>query len=1311
MKKRQVALAFLALLLALAGGTLAVLRTPWAGERICGLAAKAIGDATGLAVAFDRCSVNPLRLEVEVTGVRLGDPARPLFAAELLAARLAPVQTLGGTTQLAHVRAVRPRLDAVWPRSEGGAACPPAFLAQLEIRSLELEEGRVALTLPGGERVEIDRLDVTSAKAARRGLPLARGERRTRVDARVGTARLVTAARTWRLDRAAVTGEVALDLSEAEIVSAEAAGEGLRVALHGTVEELCAPRLDAVATVEASAATLAAIAGRPGADVAGKVFAELRASGPAGAPALAGAVHFEALRLGEYTPGDGRADLRLEPDRLVVDRLELRLDTGVVAAKGTVALTQGLPVEAEVTSDGADLAEILHRVGVTDVWSTMKLEGTGTVEGTLAPIALDGAVALDVRDLRALSGSWRHQQPGDFVALEFRRGRLESPVRVTEEGIFFDGGQGTVGEGTVTLDAGVHFRGRDGFWVRATGDVDLGALGHVAGVPWSGRASLDVAIDGAPYGRLQAGGRMRFEGFHYLDLDLGDGTADVGVEQFVLKLSDVQGVKGVTRYRGEVLVDLGRSPTQVVSSRFTAQGRIRDVLDGVHDYLPRSRFLREVVDGDVEVSATASGPASALNVKWEARAGAGTLYGRRFDSGRAAGTIAGGEEVVLEHGELRRSAGIARVRGRWGGEPPFPWDLDVSAAGFSLADLELPGGAWSGSASGTATLHGSLEKPDVRFALNGADVVVRGAALGAVQLGGTLDDRLRITGTTEGVRFSGEARLDGRMPFHARAELAAEDLGRLVPGGAPAGLRAHAEGEATAEGELVAPADLRAKVRLDRLAIGYADFRVASVAPVLVEVDRRRIDLRALTLRGVNTEFSVSGSRAPSGALDLAAGGTLDLRLLGGLVPVVRRPHGKLVLEAHVGGTAGEPILVGAGRVEDAGFSLQGAAIAFEEIRGALAFSQNRVLFDELSAAVNGGKTSLRGEVELANFAPARLRVESRFEEVPVAVPASLPATLSGRVEVSGTPDASTVRGRVRVSRARYTENVDLDKSLLELKRRPAPLPRAYDKAGEWLRFDVQLVVDGDVRVDNDLVRGDVRGELTLTGSLASPGLVGTLAMGEGSRAMFRGNEFELSHAVVDFTDRHQIAMVLDANGEAQVHDYQVFMHVHGPYEAPQLVLTSSPALSQPDIITLLSLGFTTRDAVAGSGVEGVATAVAAQALLSSSGLDEQVKRFLPRNGLLRDVSVRVTSVYSENTGQVEPRAEFESWLWRDRLRLRYQAPLSGARGQRAQAEVRLGAHTAVQYQWDAPQSASDAAATSTGDHGVDLKLRWEWND
>ena len=214
--------------------------------------------------------------------------------------------------------------------------------------------------------------------------------------------------------------------------------------------------------------------------------------------------------------------------------------------------------------------------------------------------------------------------------------------------------------------------------------------------------------------------------------------------------------------------------------------------------------------------------------------------------------------------------------------------------------------------------------------------------------------------------------------------------------------------------------------------------------------------------------------------------------------------------------------------------------------------------------------------------------------------------------------------------------------------------------------------------------------------------------MTEGSRAVFRGNEFLLSHAVVDFTDRHKVEMALDVHGEARVADYQVFLHLFGTMSDPQATLTSSPPLSQPDIITLLSVGFTRRDTPTGSATTGLATAAAAQALFAASGLDEQVRRFLPRGGPLRDISVRITSVYSEVNQQVEPRAEFESWAWQDRLRLRYQAPLAGARGQRAQAELRLGDHTAVQYQYD---TDNPNVGGGGGDHGLDLKLRWEWTE
>jgi translocation and assembly module TamB len=933
------------------------------------------------------------------------------------------------------------------------------------------------------------------------------------------------------------------------------------------------------------------------------------------------------------------------------------------------------------------------------------------VAGTVWPtLALTGAAAGEFRDLRTYTRAAKAVRPGTQPVVEVRNGHYEVPFRIAADGVTYEGAKVSAGRGTTVLDGVARFSNEGGYQLRWRGQLDLDQLGKVAGVPVAGLAEFESSLAAAPYGNPRASGRARAQGFRFLDVALGDGSCefDYGPD-FVVRVRDAEGQYRQTRWHGEGAVDLEPSPPFVRRMRFDAKGPVRDLFDAVQDWLPKTRQFRTVFDGELEVAGTGSGPAANLDGTFDARMGPGTLQGRPFDSARTNGTFHHGEEARYDRFELRRGAGVVRMSGRYGFSPPFPWDLDVSFAGLSLADAGLPGGAaWSGSTSGTVSLRGTFERPDVRFAANGDGVAFRGVPLGSLQAAGTVKEQdLVVTGGADGLRFEAAARLDGRMPFRARADVAFDDVSKFLPAGAPAGLKARVAGEATAEGELTALELARARVRLDEVQAGHAEFKVRAAGPVIVTASRGRVDVQAATLVGTNTELTVSGSRLPSGQLDLSAAGTADLRLLAGLVPDLKRPHGQLEVEAHVTGTVEEPVLIGAGRLADAGFQLKNTAVLLSELRGALAFSQNRVLFEDLEASVNGGRARLRGELELASFVPVRGRVEAILDEVPVAVPSYLPATLSGRVEAAGTPEATAVTGRLHVVRARYTADVGLERNLVEMRRRPPPPPKPYDKAGEWLRLDLQIVVDGDVRVENDVVTGPVRGELTLTGTLAAPGVVGTLTMGEGSRARFRGNEFNLTRAVLELTDRNKIEIGLDVHGQSQVRDYQIFMHAFGRMSDPQLTLTSTPALSQPDIITLLSIGYTRRDTAANAGVGGVATAAAAQALFSASGLDEQVRRFVPRSQMVRDLSVRMTTDYSEASGQVEPRAELESLLLKDRLRVRVQAPLSGGRGQKAQAEVRLGGKASIQYQWD--NDNPDVAAT--GDHGLDLKLRWEWKD
>ena len=1310
--KRKVALAFVAAVLATTGGGILALRTSWAGERLCALAEARVRQATGLRLELAQCRVEPFRLEVSARAVRLGPEGAPLFEADAVRARLAPVQALGKRLELAELTLSRPRVKATIPPLRPGAApapCPPPLLEKFEIHELRVDGGAVDVTLPGGERVRVSRVDVRSTPvASRRGIAALApaGARRAGLEVAVAGARLDAGGRVVAVDEALVAADLSLDFSRLDIHLATADLPGASLAATGTVEQLCRPRIDLAASVRGDIPALLALAGRNGTSSAGTVVADLTATGPVTRPEVRGEVRLAGVVLDGWNPGDAKAQFRLAGSELQVDRLELPTLGGRIAAHARLGLGREVKLDAEAALDSVELGEILARLKLPGAWVMARVTGKVRASGTAWPLRLTGEAGLDLAEFRVLDHGWERYRPGEQAFLELGRSRVDAGVRVDRAGVHIEEGHVRAGAGALAVRGTLHFDGDRGFEFACDGGADLSSLRHLGPVPVRGLAQLDGAIvRAAPYGNPHAEAHVRVRGFEFLDLDLGEVTgAALSYDEFILRARGVQGRRGATRYDVDTAVDFSKD-AEVVEARFSAQGRLRDVFEAAMRWQPSAVHARDALDADVLVQGTAHGPPSALEVAFQGELGRGELAGRPFDGGGFAGRVEKGQQVVFETAELRRGPGRARASGRIGFGRPFPWELEASFSDVRLADLALPGAAWSGTVSGAASLGGSYEEPRLQASAEGDGVRVGDVPLGSVKLGARLAGvALSITGAVEGARVAVAASTTGDMPFEARGDLELEDALRYVPGGPPAGLHAYARGSGTASGVLKDLGAARAELTLHEVRGGYGDFKVESAAPIVLTVEGRRVALRPFSFRGQNTHFSLSGAREPSGELALDARGTLDLRLLGGLLPGVTDPRGRLLVEAHVSGTLSDPLLVGAGQLREAGFQIRELPVVFTGVTGALVFSQNRMLFDRLDAAVNGGRAELAGEVELVRFFPAKVRVGATFDEVPMHIPEWLHPVVSGRLQAAGTWDAMLLSGKLHVVSARYTDAVDLERRVVEGRKKAIEKP--FDRAGEWLSFDVALAVDGDARIENDLVRGALKGDLTLTGTLASVGLIGTLTLAEGSRGTFRGNEFVLTHAVVDFTERRRIRMSLDVHGEADVRDYQIFMHLFGSYEDPTLQLTSQPALTQQDIVTLLSLGYTARDTASG-GVAGLAAAAAAQALLSASGLDDQVKRFVPRSKLLRDFSMRFTSAYSELAGQVEPRAEFESKVLDDRFRLRYQAPLAAARGQRAQAEMRLSSHTSIQYQWD--NENPDVA--SGGDHGVDLKLRWEWAD
>ena len=163
-------------------------------------------------------------------------------------------------------------------------------------------------------------------------------------------------------------------------------------------------------------------------------------------------------------------------------------------------------------------------------------------------------------------------------------------------------------------------------------------------------------------------------------------------------------------------------------------------------------------------------------------------------------------------------------------------------------------------------------------------------------------------------------------------------------------------------------------------------------------------------------------------------------------------------------------------------------------------------------------------------------------------------------------------------------------------------------------------------------------------------GLLGSVNTVHGT-ALFRGNEFQIEQGVLTFTDRTRIRPSFDFQANSQVKEYKVHLHAFGTPSEPHVTLTSEPALTEADLGFLLTFGFVSQNlqqATFNATDSGLAIGV--EALNKVTGFSEEVRRFIPKNSILRDPSIDFASDFSVATNRLEPMARFRSRLLTDKL-------------------------------------------------------------
>ena len=631
----------------------------------------------------------------------------------------------------------------------------------------------------------------------------------------------------------------------------------------------------------------------------------------------------------------------------------------------------------------------------------------------------------------------------------------------------------------------------------------------------------------------------------------------------------------------------------------------------------------------------------------------GAAWQQPFD--RIEGTLAfEGDRIRIADAAATLGGGTAKGSGFYRyADGGFDLALSVADVGAgAIHEISAAAPSLSGRLTATVSGEGTVGKPGLSLSGSIAD-----ARLGEEPVGEP-GRPILFSAKTGGGAWDASLEIPGAASFRAatpRAETPRTSLRLSVTSLAPFARLLGLPPEAGFDGGLEVEAALRAGAAdaplegegsLSSFTAKAWDHHFSLARPVTFRIEKGRLRFDraevAETARADGTPPPVPSTASFSGSFGLEAPFPLEVAVAAKLDAVLLRPFvapaslsGRLLIDGKVAGTASHPEPSGRAVLEGVDYRTAGGS-AFEEIRGTLSVSGDRLMARDVSMRYAGGTVSLAATANLDGLKTTNLRASVHLGSLKLQPLTGFRATVSGDLRLDGDSTLRSARGEVVVDQAVYDADFSLDLgSLLAGKRSVASAPVAgpFDAVA----LDVKIFLPPSAsEVRNNVARLKLRGDLLLRGNVGRPILYGQLEAEEGGRLKLRDQNYELASGKVIFSNPARIEPFFDVDARTSIRtgqgEYRVRAVLTGTPARLAARFSSEPPLTEAQIISLLASGTLPATATSGAPSSTSSDASVTQAArdlltsLATEAFTSRTKQFFRLDRLQIDPNFQGTS-------------------------------------------------------------------------------------
>ena len=565
--------------------------------------------------------------------------------------------------------------------------------------------------------------------------------------------------------------------------------------------------------------------------------------------------------------------------------------------------------------------------------------------------------------------------------------------------------------------------------------------------------------------------------------------------------------------------------------------------------------------------------------------------------------------------------------------------------------------------------------------------------------------RRRVLGDERGgsVRFSGFIARDRSVEMSVRVDsLSVAHLVRAVTDRPVSPVAGRLDLEAKVFGDVADPA-FEADWRLSRPSLGGFRFDgvegALSMSDGVLTVERTRLIVGESAIEASGTLSLGSGEEGGApGSVDMSVTAD-DFRLEGVRpeLPNLRSLGGGVDVDLRATGPLDAPRLDGRMALSDGSVRGFGLSEQIEGIQATVVAGGSVLSLERAVVPMGEGEVRASGFVGLSDDGPPAFRLRVRLDDPEVALKDLLEARFSGSVVWTGTTERSQLDGDVNVDRLDVVYEVSFAELLTRRASRIAV--RMPAERGPEVLLDVDIGLTEPAKIESNVASLSLEGGFHVGGTTEEHRFSGSVYAGEGGTLTYLDHEFAIETLTVVYSDPRRAYPEIDLMGTTHAADragqeYEITLRFAGFADQAVPQFTSSPPLSQPDIIALLTFGDTVGMLVSGEQRTG------------SSG------------DSFHDIAQR--AFLSNAFGIAE--ASLERWLNLDTVKLDDDAV---ARGELSEADItigkQIGSRISVNYTTQVGSFRDQAVevllrltkrlsigtrADPEGNHAINLRLR-----